>query len=63
VIYREMLKISFSRTNRPILPNWRGNILEGLEFIFLHLKGLVPFGAILIIIQKSSSHEPLAGMH
>jgi len=46
-------------------------MLGGWEFRFVQIKGLAPFGAqlgdkirkVLINLQKSSSHEPLAGMH
>jgi len=67
-----MLKKSFSQ--EPIgqfQPNLIGNMLGEWGFRFVQIKGLTPFwGQIrgnirknLIHFQKSSSHEPLAGMH
>jgi len=51
-------------------PNLAGNMLGGWGFIFVQIQGLALLGLNrgqnnenLINLQKSSSHEPLAGMH
>jgi len=61
----------FSRTTRLISTKLSGNVLGGWGFRSVQMKGLAPFGPnkgqntenFDKSSKKSSSHEPLAGMH
>jgi len=66
-----MLKKSFQEPLGQFQPNMAGNMLGGWGFRFFSNKGAGPLwgplrGKIrkkIINLEKSSSHEPLAGMH
>jgi len=56
----------FSRTTWPISAKLVGNMIGGWGFRFVQIKGLAPIRGkirkIWLNLQKSSSHEPLAGI-